>query len=300
MDLRFGILTLASGPISHISRDWRTAEELGFDSAWVADTLSLSGLVEYEAWTILAALAEKTSRLRIGTLVTQITFRHPAILATQAITLDHISGGRLEVGLGAGDYVADGAAVGVEPWPIDERLARLEEQLSILDPLLRGQPLEYSGRFYSTRALQLTAPVQHPRPRSSLRARCGEPCNWSHGSRRAGILGGQPLGKSGRPPLPLAEAAARTRDQARNLDDSCRRLGRDPKTIRRSVLPYRVKTHPLSSLDVFDEFVGLYAEAGIDEFIFYWPPVENLRRKEAVTRSQQAIFERIAAERVRR
>ena len=118
MDLRFGILTLASGPISHISRDWRTAEELGFDSAWVADTLSLSGLVEYEAWTILAALAEKTSRLRIGTLVTQITFRHPAILATQAITLDHISGGRLEVGLGAGDYVADGAAVGMEPWPI--------------------------------------------------------------------------------------------------------------------------------------------------------------------------------------
>jgi hypothetical protein len=63
------------------------------------------------------------------------------------------------------------------------------------------------------------------------------------------------------------------------------------------VLPYRVQTDPLSSLDAFDEFVGHYAGAGIDEFIFYWPPVENLKRKEAISRSQQATLERIAAER---
>ncbi len=66
------------------------------------------------------------------------------------------------------------------------------------------------------------------------------------------------------------------------------------------MLPYRLQMDPLSSLDAFDEFVGYYAEAGIDEFIFYWPPLENLKRKEAVSSSQQATLERIASERLRK
>jgi alkanesulfonate monooxygenase SsuD/methylene tetrahydromethanopterin reductase-like flavin-dependent oxidoreductase (luciferase family) len=297
---RFGILSFPSAPIDQMSQRWQMAEELGFDSAWVADTLTLPGLVDYEAWTTLAGLVDKVSRLRVGTLVTQITFRHPAMLAAQAITLDHLSGGRLELGIGAGDYAADSAAVGEEPWAVDERLARFEEQLSILDPLLRGQPVDYQGRFYRS-TLQLAPPLQRPRlplvvagqVRRSLQlaARFGD--GWN-------TLGGQTLTKSGRPPLPLPEAAARTREQGRILDEYCRDLGRDPKTIRRSVLPYRVQTDPLSSLDAFDEFVGHYAGAGIDEFIFYWPPVENLKRKEAVSGSQQAQLERIGAERLRR
>ena len=72
-------------PIDRRSRiqRWRDAEALGFDGAWVADTLSLPGTVEYEAWTLLTALAQVTSRIRIGTLVTQIAFRHPALLGNQ-------------------------------------------------------------------------------------------------------------------------------------------------------------------------------------------------------------------------
>jgi alkanesulfonate monooxygenase SsuD/methylene tetrahydromethanopterin reductase-like flavin-dependent oxidoreductase (luciferase family) len=180
---------------------------------------------------------------------------------------------------------------------VNERLNRFEEQLFILDPLLRGQPVDYKGRFYRS-TLQLSPPVQRPRPplvvaaqvRRSLQLAARFADGWN-------TLGGQTLTKSGLPPLPLPEAAARTREQGRILDEYCRDLGRDPKTIRRSVLPYRVQTDPLSSLDAFDEFVGHYAGAGIDEFIFYWPPVENLKRKEAVSRSQQATLERIAAER---
>jgi len=299
VERRFGILSFPNAPISHLSQRWQMVEELGFDSAWVADTLTLPALVDYEAWTILAGLVEKVSRLRVGTLVTQITFRHPAVLAAQAITLDHLSNGRLELGIGAGDYAADSAAVGAEPWALDERLARFEEQLSILDPLLRGQPLDYTGRFYSSK-LQLSPPVQRPRPplvvaaqvRRSLQLAARFADGWN-------TLGGQTLTKSGLPPLPLPEAAARTREQGRILDEYCRGFARDPRTIRRSMLPYRLKMDPLSSLDAFDEFVGYYGEAGIDEFIFYWPPLENLKRKEAVSRSQQATLEGIASERLR-
>lgn len=158
--------------------------------------------------------------------------------------------------------------------------------------------MDYTGRFYSSK-LKLSPPVQRPRPpilvagqvRRSLQLAARFADGWN-------TLGGQTLTKSGLPPLPLAEAAARTREQGRILDEYCRGLGRDPKTIRRSVLPYRVQTDPLSSLDAFDEFVGQYAEVGIDEFIFYWPPLENLKRKETVSRSQQTTLERIAAERI--
>ena len=299
MRRRFSILTLANGPLAGVIQRWRDVEALGFDGAWVADTLSLPGTVEYEAWTLLTALAQVTSRIRIGTLVTQIAFRHPALLAAQAISVDHISGGRLNVGIGAGDYAADNAAVGMGAWSLAERLARFEEQLSLADRLLRGDLVDHSGRFYRAEAVQLPAPMQQPRPPlvvagqvpGTLRLVARFADGWN-------TLGGQPLTKSGRPPLPLAEAAARTHEQVQLLDQYCRELGRDVGAIRRSVLPYRFEIDPLSSLGAFDEFVGRYAEVGMDEFVFYWPPFGNLRRKEPISPGQQATFERIAAERV--
>ena len=299
MRRRFSILTLANGPLAGVIQRWRDVEALGFDGAWVADTLSLPGTVEYEAWTLLTALAQVTSRIRIGTLVTQIAFRHPALLAAQAISVDHISGGRLNVGIGAGDYAADNAAVGMGAWSLAERLARFEEQLSLADRLLRGDLVDHSGRFYRAEAVQLPAPMQQPRPPlvvagqvpGTLRLVARFADGWN-------TLGGQPLTKSGRPPLPLAEAAARTHEQVQLLDQYCRELGRDVGAIRRSVLPYRFEIDPLSSLGAFDEFVGRYAEVGMDEFVFYWPPLGNLRRKEPISPGQQATFERIAAERV--
>ena len=110
-------------------------------------------------------------------------------------------------------------------------------------------------------------------------------------------LGGQPLSKSGRAPLPLAEAVERTREQVRLLEQYCRAFDRDPREIRRSVLPYRSEIDPLSSLGAFDEFVGRYRELGFEEFVFYWPPVANVQRQEPISASQRATIERIAAER---
>lgn len=296
---RFGILTFAGGPVGELIRCWREAEALGFDSAYVVDTFSYYGFVDYEPWTLLAALAREVSRLRIGTLITQIAFRHPTLLAAETLTLDHMSDGRIELGVGGGDMGADWAAVGLEVGPPRERVARLSEQLEVLDQLLRGDRVDHSGKFYRAEGVQLVRPRQQPRPPlligaqvpASLRlvARFGEAWN---------TLGGQPQSSTGLPRLALHEAVERTREQARLLDQYCREFGRDPKTVRRSLLALRAEPNPLSSVDAFDEFVGHYAEAGIEEFIFYWPPPANLRRHEPITPGQQSAFERIAADRI--
>ena len=295
---RFDVLTLATGPVEDIARRWRDVEALGFQGAWLADTLSLRGLADYEPWSLLGSLAASTSSLRIGTLVTQITFRHPALLAAAALTVDHISGGRLELGIGAGDYVADSEAVGEVEWPLTERTQRFEEQLSILDRALRGERVDYSGRYYRARGLQLVAPSQRPRPAlviagqvpGTLRLAARFADAWT-------TLGGQPLSKSGQAPLPIEKAVERTREQIRLLEEYCREAGREARSIRKSVLPYRSELDPLSSFDAFDEFVGRYAELGFDQFVFYWPPVANLRKREPITADQQVMVERIARER---
>lgn len=300
MDRCFGILTFAGKPFSELARYWQDAEQLGFASAWLVDTFSYVGIVDYEPWTLLAALSQETTRLRIGTLVTHIAFRHPTVLAAQALTVDHVSGGRLELGIGTGGpEPRDHPAVGAADWSGRERAARLEEQLAILDPLLRGDHVDHVGRFYRAQDVQLVRPVHRPRPRLivaaqaprtlRLAARYGD--GWNS-------LGGQPQTGTGLPRHPLAEAVARTREHARRLDGYCRELGRDPKGVRRSILALRADPNPLSSIEAFDEFVGAYAEIGIEEFIFYWPPVKRGGPREPIAPSQQATFERIAAERI--
>ena len=294
---RYGILTFAVGAFEPVAQLWRTAEALGFDDAWVVD--DLIGPYEFEPWALLAALARETSRMRIGTLITQIPFRHPTLLAAEAITVDRISGGRLEVGIGAGDPGTPIGAVGHDPWSPQERAARFSEQVEVLDRLLRGERVDYVGHYYRAQAVQLPPPIQRPRPPlviaaqapSSLRlaARFADSWNW---------LGGQSQSSSGRPRLSLDEAVARTREAVHQLERYCSEIGRDPSTIRRSVLALRAEPVPLSSLDAFDEFVGRYAEVGIEEFVFYWPPIANVLGGEPISATQQATFEQIAAERI--
>lgn len=298
MRQRFGILTFAIGPFSDTASHWRNAESLGFDSAWIPDVLTYPDLVHYDSCTLLAALARETSRIRLGTLVTQIIYRHPVVLAAEAISLDRVSDGRFDLGVGAGGALIDSTAVGVEHWTARERVARFAEQLEMLDRLLRGERLDFVGQYYRAEGEPLAAAVQRPRPplvvaaqgKGSLRLAARFADVWN-------TMGGQDSTGSGRPRRTITEALERTREQSRLLDDYSRELGRDPKTIRRAVLALRAEPVPLTSLDAFDEFVGRYAEVGMEEFVFYWPPLANVRQKEPVSAAQERVLEGIASKR---
>ncbi len=277
--MRFGIFSFGIAPYEDLARRWRSAEELGFDSAWVDDDLNMPEYADFEPWTLLGALSRETSRLLIGTLVSVVTFRHPSFLAAQVITLDHISGGRAELGLGSGGPPNAYGAYGLDEWSPKGRLDRLTEQAAILDPLLRGETVTWEGRHYSVREARVPAPLQRPRPPFIIAA---------HGDRGLRLvarhadgwnsLGGQPyrLAQDPSKRVSLAEAVAETRRLSERLDTYCEQLGRDPATIRRLVLAYRPITDPFSSLDAFDEYISRYREIGIDEMVFYWPPLDNL------------------------
>src|ERR671936_2046784 len=133
--MRFGIVTDQNLPWPSMVERWQLFERLGFDSAWDCDHLiqpSRPTGPYYEAWTLLAGLAACTERIRIGVLVSANTFRHPALLAKQAVTVDHVSNGRLDLGLGAGWYTAEHRMFGLEfPGPA-ELVERFGEAVAVV------------------------------------------------------------------------------------------------------------------------------------------------------------------------
>ena len=272
--IRFGLMYLQAAPWDDVIERVRRGEQMGFDSLWVADHMTgqYPGLISYEAWALLGAIAMATTRARIGPLVTPITFRHPALLAMSATTVDHVSGGRLEIGLGIGGAPIDGTVVGAEDWPGPERVARLDEQIVILDRLLRGEAIEGHDGFYPTHGAVVERSVQRPRPPLVI---AGDgPLLIDLAGRRAdawNTLGGQPMRGRGAPEVPLGEAIADTDRKVDLLEAACERAGRDPGTIRRMLLAYRVSPELFLSGDAFTDYVGRYREVGIDEFVFYWP-----------------------------
>lgn len=148
----------------------RATEELGFDGFFRSDHylgMGTDGLPgPTDAWTTLAGLARETSSIRLGTLVTSVTFRHPGILAIQVAQVDEMSGGRIELGLGTGWFEAEHTALGI-PFP-DKRFGHLEEQLEIISGLWStavGETFTFDGRHYRLQdAPGLPKPVQSPLP----------------------------------------------------------------------------------------------------------------------------------------
>jgi alkanesulfonate monooxygenase SsuD/methylene tetrahydromethanopterin reductase-like flavin-dependent oxidoreductase (luciferase family) len=253
-----------------------------------------------EPWTLLAALARATTTLRLGTLVAILVSRLPTVLAGHVLAVDQISDGRIELGIGAGDLASDNAVFGTAPWTSSERVARLEEQLGLLDALLRGEPVTRAGEHYSVTAAQLPAPVQRPRPPLVVAAEGNRTLHLVARHADAWVtLGGQPMtGQRGVPSITEAEAMIATRERVEKLASHCDQLGRDPREIRRILLAYRRRVDPLSSLDAFDEFVGSHADLGFKEFVFYWPStLATFVERREMSISERATAERIAASR---
>lgn len=147
----------------------QTAERLGFDAIFTSDHyFSVMGNRDRgssDAWTNLAGLAAVTSTIRLGTLVSPVTFREPAVLAKAAVTVDRISHGRVEIGMGAGWWEEEHRTHGFPFPPVDERFARLEEQLEIVHRLLTEDVFTFEGRFYTLRDVPFAPKgIQVPHP----------------------------------------------------------------------------------------------------------------------------------------
>lgn len=293
-ELRFGFVIPQLVPWPAMVARFRQAEEWGLDSAWVVDHFVNPAWPEgrwFEGWTMLAALATQTTRVRIGVLVTSISFRNPALLAKEALTVDHISGGRLDLGIGAGGQQRDHTMTGSAPWPAAERVERFREFVQIVDQMLREDVTTYEGQYYRVReAIMTPGPVQRPRPPLTiggtgpkmLRVVAAYADCWN--SSGGGIGPGQSAAA-----LTPKDVLENTRRRNALLDEYAAAAGRDPTRIRRSLLAGGGSNpeHPWASPEAFADFVGRYRDAGIDEFLFYYP-----------SRAEQAAghVERIARE----
>lgn len=151
---------------------WRIADEAGFDHLWAFDHFDpifadVQGDV-FEGMTLLAAMAEATSRVRIGLMVTGNTYRHPGVLAKMATTIDHVSGGRLEFGLGASGAEVEHTMLGIPFQTPGERIRRLGEALAVCRMLWTEDNVSFAGRYYTlSGATQNPKPLQRPHPRSA-------------------------------------------------------------------------------------------------------------------------------------
>lgn len=197
------------------------AEADGFDSVWLPDHLlyrkpdgPTRGV--WECWTMLAALAEATRRVEIGTLVLCNSFRHPAILAKMATAADEVSDGRLILGVGAGWHEPEYRAFGA---PFDHRVDRFEEALQILRPLLRDGQVDFDGRHYQAR--DCDNQPRGPRPDGPPLLVGGEGPRMLRLAARYGDLWN--TGYMGQPET-MTEPLAK-------INAACREVGRDPATL---------------------------------------------------------------------
>lgn len=201
-------------------------ERLGFDSVWFMDHLyppEMPQVPSFEAWTTATAVLARTTRLRVGHLVLSSTFRHPVLLAKMATTLDVISGGRLELGLGSGSYGEEHRRAGIRFASARERSAELGEALAILTGMLGAEETTFTGERYRVDAFpNRPGPCQRPRPPIHVGG-AGERSTLPLAARYADVWNC--------PTYALAELA-RKRD---TLARECERIGRDPTSLRTSV-----------------------------------------------------------------
>jgi F420-dependent oxidoreductase-like protein len=260
---------------AELERFWRLADELGFYGVWDydhfygPDAIGDAVARDYrkdtlEAWTTLAAMATVVKRARVGCLVTGVTYRNPAVLAKMAVTVDHISGGRLEFGLGAAWHEAEHRGYGI-PFPsAGERIAILDEALRVIKALWTEDTASFDGQHFRLEdAICNPKPVQKPHPpivvagqgaKKSLRVVATHADEWNG----TGI-----------------EPAEWSRI-SHVLTSHCDAIGRDPGAIRRGV---QVFLHPAQERAMAEtlDLLPAYEAAGCQHAVlnFYQPPTDG-------------------------
>ncbi len=288
--LRFQVLILPNLPWDQLLGRFKRVEELGFDLAVTADTFTdflNPPSPWFELWTVLAGVAEATSTIRIAPCVAQIPLRNPAFFARQALTVDHISKGRLEIGLGLGLTADPGyAMMGMANWTNKERAARFKEYVEIIDLLLSNEVSSYNGRFY-----QMDNAVMNPRwpqkPRPPITIAAMGPLMMKYAAEYADTWN----------TMSFAEEFAQQHDETANrvskVIEHCARIGRDPETLRMSYNMYDARSRTgggriayYESSEAFAEMARQLIGLGIRELGLYYPMLDE----------QMPVFENIARE----
>jgi alkanesulfonate monooxygenase SsuD/methylene tetrahydromethanopterin reductase-like flavin-dependent oxidoreductase (luciferase family) len=257
-------------PVPAFLADVREAEQAGVRAVYTYDHLTWPLLADnpwYAAVPLLAAAAAATERVRLGFQVASPNFRHPVPFAKELMTLDQLSGGRIELGVGAGTEGPDALVLGDAPLPLRERIGRFEEWLALLDQLLREPVTTVRGERYSAvDAHQLPGCVQLPRLPFTVAATGPRALRLAARFGQAWVTYG-PYGAA----VPPDEWATAVADQSRRLTDALAEAGRAPDDVRRSV-QLGVETYwPFESRDRYADTLGRLAEAGIDEVCVHWP-----------------------------
>jgi alkanesulfonate monooxygenase SsuD/methylene tetrahydromethanopterin reductase-like flavin-dependent oxidoreductase (luciferase family) len=273
--------------LDELTERWQRAEELGFDVMWNCDTIvepDRPRHVMYDGPTTLTLMAAATSRIRVGTLVSSLYFRQPVTLAKASMTLDHLTNGRLELAIGVGDPSAGGPVAGVD-WSPAEQVARFAEFVELVDLLLRQEVTTYDGEFYRCHEAEIIPrSVQDPRPPLTIAA---------HGPKMLAIAARHADGWSqwgGYGVETEADFYRVTAERCERFDELADRAGRDPRSIRHSLVCFPPLT-PWQSGGYFEDMVGRFRSAGIDEFVLYWPgswPGDGAH--------EEQVFEQVAAE----
>ena len=265
-----GLAVDVDAPFPELVERGRTGEALGFETIYVPDHSRpwrhdpVPGGLWFDGWTGLAAIAGATSRSRVGTLVSNPVMRPPGLLAREALAVDHLSSGRLQLGIGTGIAGFDHEATGTPYWPLAERLARFAEYVAFMDGALRsGGEFTASGKFFEGRLTGLPEPVQSPRPPITVGGA-------SKGVRAVAVERAEcwnTHGAFGVAPEDLVDHLS-----ALNLDVSarCEAAGRDPTELRRSVLLLGSQS-PWARAGRLAELAEEMAIVGFEEIVVFWP-----------------------------
>jgi alkanesulfonate monooxygenase SsuD/methylene tetrahydromethanopterin reductase-like flavin-dependent oxidoreductase (luciferase family) len=289
--VKIGVLLLPTDPWPETVARAIRLEALGFDHLWTYDHLSWRRYRD-RPWhaTIpwLAGLAGATSTIRLGTMVASPNFRHPVTLAKDAMTLDHISDGRITLGVGAGGLGFDATVLGGPLLPLTERRRRLAEFVELLDQLLREPMTSYQGTYYTAdEARMLPGCVQ--RPRLPLALAAGDPSALTLVARFADAW--ITYGDTTHQDSSAAGSDAAVRRQLDLLTEQCRFIGRDPSSIERIYLSGNTDERPLASLTAFTDLVGRCESLGFTDLVFHHP-----RDDDPVWNDPVEIVDRIASE----
>ena len=328
--IHFGVCLPQDGlTYGEIKQVARKSEQLGFNSIWFYDHLHSFPRPDQnpflECWTLLSALAEATNTIRLGTLVVDVQYRNPALLAKMVATLDNISNGRLELGLGAGGtgraqwaaragYTPEYIAYGIDfPDKVGVRIARLKEVIQILKKMWTGERVTYEGKFYRVQnAFCIPKPRQKPHPplwiagmgeRLTLKlvAEFADGCNYSwdltpeayreklnvlqvhcktfsrsFASIRKSLLSAFVMGKT----------QSEVQKKVSQMSENCRFIsGYVPIALRSSAIT--------GTEEECIQKINKFANAGVNDFMFVFPPVEIERELQYFAQIIMPLFKRV-------